>query len=97
MSGEIADVAAGDIGRTVDGESHTVRDLALPSFGIQARLIPGALAGIDVNPSPLVFRVHFGPDVVLRIPNPTDSGSDCAAEHAKAVGPFTNSASSRLQ
>lgn len=97
VSGKVANVAAGDIGRTVDGEGHTVGDLALPSFGVQARLIPGALAGIDVDPSSLVFRVHFGPDIVLGIPNPTDSGSDCAAEHAKAVCPFANSASSRLQ
>lgn len=97
MSGEVANVAAGNIGRTIDGEGHTVRELALPSFGVQARLVPGALAGINVDPSPLVFRVHFGPDMILGIPDPTDSGPDCAAEHAKAVGPFANSASSSLQ
>jgi hypothetical protein len=97
VSGEIANIAARDIGRTVDGKGHTVRDLALPSFGVQARLIPGALARINVDPSSLVFRVHFGPDIILGIPDPTDTGSDCAAEHAKAVGPFANSATSRLQ
>ena len=97
VSGEIPNIAAGNVGRTVNRESHTVRDLALPSFSVQARLVPGALARINMNPSPLVFRVHFSPDIILGIPDPTDTGSDCAAEHAKAVGPFANSAPSRLQ
>lgn len=94
---EAADVSAGDIGGTVNGERHTVRDLSLPSFGVETRLIPSAFAGINVDPSSLVFGVHFGPDVVLGVPDPADSGADRATEHAETVGPFADSASSGLQ
>jgi hypothetical protein len=94
---EAADVSAGDIGGTVNGERHAVWDLSLPSFGVKTRLIPSAFAGIDVNPSSLVFGVHFGPNVVFGVPDPADSGADRATEHAETIGPFTNPASSGLQ
>lgn len=96
MSREVANVAASDIGRTVDGESHTVRNLALPSLCVETRLVEGTFASVDMNPSSLVLGVDFGPDVVFGIPHPTNSGADRATEHTEAVGPLTHSASSRL-
>ena len=93
MLGEVANVAAGDIGRTIDGESNAVGDLAAPSFGVETGLVPGLLTSIHVHPASLMFRVHFGPDVVLRVPYPADPGPHGAAKHAEAVGPFATSAS----
>jgi hypothetical protein len=55
VSGEVANVSASDISRTIDGESDAVRNFALPPLCIETRLIPGALASIDVNPSSLMF------------------------------------------
>ena len=48
-------------------------------------------------PSLAVYRVDFGPDVILCIPNPADSGANGAAEHAEAVGPLAAAALAGLQ
>jgi hypothetical protein len=97
VSREVANVSASNIGRAVDRESHAVRDLTLPTLCVEARLVPGTFTGVDMNPSSLMFRVHFGPNVVFGVPDPTDSSSDRATEHAEAIGPFAYPASSRLQ
>ena len=94
---EVADISASDVGRTIDGKRHTVGDFPLPSLCVETGLIPGAFAGVNVYPSSLVFGVNFGPDVVLGVPDPADSGADRAAKHAEAVGPFANSATAGLE
>jgi hypothetical protein len=60
-------------------------------------LIPDLFNGIDVDPALSVLTVYFGPDVVFTVPYPTDSAADCTTQHAEAVGPFTDTSSSRLE
>lgn len=50
-----------------------------------------------MDPSSLVFGIDFSPDVILRIPDPSHATTHCSAQHAEAVGPFTNTATSRLK
>lgn len=50
-----------------------------------------------MNPSSLVLRIDLCPDVVLRVPDPTHTTTDRPAEHAEAVGPFTNTTTTGLQ
>jgi hypothetical protein len=94
---EVANVAAGHVGGTINPEGDTVRDLSAPSFGVETGVIESLLASIHMNPSSLVFRVHFCPDMVLCIPDPTNTSTDRAAEHAEAVGPLTSSATASLK
>lgn len=50
-----------------------------------------------MHPSLLMLRIHFRPDVVLRVPHPTDPTSQSATQHGEAVGPLAHTAPSRLQ
>jgi hypothetical protein len=95
--GEVADVATGDIGRTIDGECNAIRDLTAPSLSVETGLVPRSLARIHMDPTTLVFRIHLSPDVVFRVPYPTNAGSDSTAEHAEAIGPFSHTAPACLQ
>lgn len=60
-------------------------------------MIPCLFACVDVNPSSLVLRIDLCPDVVLRVPDPTNTTTDRPTEHAEAVGPFTNTTTTGLQ
>lgn len=93
----LAHVPPGHIGGAVDGEGDAVRHLLPPTLGVQARVVPGLLAGVDVNPSFLMVGIHFGPDMVLHVPHPANAASDGAAEHAEAVGPLADAASPGMQ
>jgi hypothetical protein len=94
---EVANVATGHVGGAINPEGDTVRDLSAPSFGIKTGVIEGLLACIHMHPSSLVLRVNLSPDVVLCIPDPTNTGTDSAAEHAEAVGPLACSATASLK
>jgi hypothetical protein len=50
-----------------------------------------------MHPALAVLAVNFGPDVIFCIPNPSDSATNGAAEHGKAVCPFSNAATSSLK
>lgn len=50
-----------------------------------------------MDPALAVYRVNFGPDVILRVPDPTNSRSDSSAEHSEAVGPLATSAFAGLE
>lgn len=50
-----------------------------------------------MNPSSLVLRIDLCPDVILRVPDPAHTTADRPAEHAEAIGPFTNTATAGLQ
>lgn len=63
MGARIADVAAGDVGNAVMGERDAVCHFLAPALCIQARLVPGFLAGIDMDPFFGVFGVDFCPDL----------------------------------
>jgi hypothetical protein len=95
--GEVADVATGYVGCTIDGECNAVRDLAAPSLSVETGLIPRSLTCIYMDPTTLVFRIHLSPDVVFRVPYPTDTGANGAAEHTKAIGPFSHTAPACLK
>lgn len=43
------------------------------TLGVEERLIPGLLADVHVYPSLPVDRIDFSPDMVLGIPDPSDS------------------------
>lgn len=60
-------------------------------------MIPGTLACIDVYPSSLMFGKYLSPNIVFRIPYPSDAGADGPAQHAETVCPFTYTTSSGLQ
>ena len=64
---------------------------------VEKRLIPDLFNGIDMHPALSVLTVYFGPDVVFTVPHPTNSATDCATQHAEAVGPLTNTSSSCLK
>lgn len=44
-----------------------------------------------------MVRIYFGPDVILRVPNPSHTAAQGAAKHAEAVCPFADAAPSSLQ
>ncbi len=50
-----------------------------------------------MDPSALVLRVHLSPDMVFGVPYPANTATDCAAQHAEAVGPFANTAAPSLE
>lgn len=91
-----ADVAARDVCDAVGREANAVGDLLAPTVGVKAGVVPGFLAGVDVNPALLHLGVHLCPDVVFGVPDPADAAADRAAEHAEAVGPFTAAAATGL-
>lgn len=92
----LADVTARDVCDAVGGEADAVRDLLAPAVGVEAGVVPGFLAGVDVDPALLHLRVYFCPDVVFGVPDPADAAADRAAEHAEAVGPFAAAAAASL-
>lgn len=64
---------------------------------VEKRLVPSLFDGVDMDPALAVFAVNLGPDVVLAVPNPTDSATNCTTQHAEAVGPFTYTSSPCLE
>lgn len=56
-----------------------------------------ALPRISMNPSLLMLRIDFNPEVVDVCPDPTHLGAQGSAEQAEAVGPFARIASPGLQ
>lgn len=89
-------IAAGDVGCAIDRKGDTVRHLLAPPVRVKSRVVPCFLAGIDMDPSLLVLRVHLSPYVILGIPHPTYPATNGTTEHAEAVGPFAASSSSSL-
>jgi hypothetical protein len=51
-------------------------------------------AWIDVDPSLLVHAVDLYPNVIFRVPDPANTNTHCATEHAEAVGPLAYTSSS---
>lgn len=60
------------------------------TLSVQERRIPGALADINVDPLLPVCAVHFRPQMVLGIPDPSDSASQCTAKHAETCRPLAD-------
>lgn len=90
-------VSAGDIGGAIDRERDAVGHLLTPALSVKARVVPCLLASVDVDPSLLVLGVYLGPDVVLCVPDPTNSASHGTAKHAEAVCPLSNTSSAGVQ
>lgn len=67
------------------------------TLSIEQRLVPDLFYGVDVYPTLAMFAVDFGPDVVLTVPDPADAATDCATQHAEAVGPLADTALSGVQ
>lgn len=92
-----AHISPGHVGGAIGGKGHAVRHLLPPALGVEPRVVPSLFAGIHMDPSLLLVRVDFGPYMVLGIPNPSDTAAQCTAEHAEAVGPLSDAASTGLQ
>lgn len=90
-------ISAGDVSRSVDGERNTVGHLLAPAFGVEPWIVPDFLDRVNVDPSLLVLGINFRPNVIFRIPDPTNAAANCPAEHAEAIGPFAYAATSCLK
>ena len=66
-------------------------------MSVKKGLVPNFFDGIDVNPTLAVLAVYFGPDVILAVPHPAHSATNCTTQHAEAVGPFADTPSSSLE
>ena len=69
------------------------------TFRIHAGLVPDLLTSINMYPPLVMLGVDLGPAIVVRAQCPDESNArtHCAAQHAEAVGPFTNATSSCLE
>jgi hypothetical protein len=50
-----------------------------------------------MDPSPLLFAVDFGPDMVFTVPDPSHSGPRSTTQHAEAVGELSSPTSLGLE
>ena len=67
------------------------------TLSVEQGCIPCLLATVDVHPAFAVGTVDFGPDVVLRVPDPSHSAADSTAKHGEAVCPLAYTATPGLE
>jgi len=67
------------------------------TFSVQPWIVPRFLAGINMDPSPLMLRVHLRPYMVFSVPYPSDATSHSPAQHGKTISPLAATTPPYLQ
>mmetsp|Transcript_43914 Transcript_43914/g.138623 ORF Transcript_43914/g.138623 Transcript_43914/m.138623 type:complete len:220 (+) Transcript_43914:850-1509(+) len=86
-------VPARHIHHLVLGERYHVRQLLPPALGVEQRAVPAVLAGITVDPSLLILREDFRPDMIRPVHHVPGLKPHGDAAQGEGVGPLSTSSS----